>query len=542
MRLFYTKKISTKQTMSLNKLSWFIPMLTSVLFSAQPTHAKLYADISKDVRKTTGLVRAAMDLPTRTYVLNVGNWHFLGEPMLVRLEQPVSTEWDYYILSTQFNIPAMRHLPFGLNSLSSYRFARFEEFMDVTDKDGKHDGAVQPRRDSGVVTKVRDLFFGDDQLKLEKNPASPNELFASKDDLHQNFSAARRQLNSLAKNFRNEEEKNVKILSIYPTSVYLSPNFDDTQTLDIQAKPEYSGFAGGSVDWKHTQEWKYIYNLPTVSGIATRSGSASWTYYPAKKQQIMFGNKTTYVLFAVRKLEKASSLAISSSDVITTPTSPLPSPMVTTQPSQPAHTVTTTISEYHEKNTSYTSNGKPELRKIDKVTKNRTFTPVAPAAKASEPKELEPSVTKIAINSIGAQTRTIKRVTIDPSTKAVTTHTEVISQPSTSADPRYLRLNCLLNYELLLTAPFCSARVYDEALLPLSSAIEGPADLLALRSADYNGDAITSIIRGAFGKSEPSQYQLQSAGQRAFLINTKGLKEIKADDSLKDVSSPGGAD
>jgi hypothetical protein len=95
--------------------------------------------------------------------------------------------------------------------------------------------------------------------------------------------------------------RNFRVISIYPTNEILDVNFKNEQSLDVKAEPKYMSFSGGSVDYKTTDTTDYKYKLPKVVGTTTHHGCAAWTYYPAKRQPIMLGNKSTFAILQVDK-------------------------------------------------------------------------------------------------------------------------------------------------------------------------------------------------------------------------------------------------
>ncbi len=98
--------------------------------------------------------------------------------------------------------------------------------------------------------------------------------------------------------------RNFRVISIYPTNEILDVNFKNEQSLDVKAEPKYMSFSGGSVDYKTTDTTDYKYKLPKVVGTTTHHGCAAWTYYPAKRQPIMLGNKSTFAILQVEKATK----------------------------------------------------------------------------------------------------------------------------------------------------------------------------------------------------------------------------------------------
>jgi hypothetical protein len=95
----------------------------------------------------------------------------------------------------------------------------------------------------------------------------------------------------------------VNIGAIYPTYSELSADMVNQRTLTLQAQPEWAGVGAGSITYSRMHQESYQQTLPTVVGMAEPSGKLQWIYYPAKSQQIAFGNNTAYaVLNLPRKL------------------------------------------------------------------------------------------------------------------------------------------------------------------------------------------------------------------------------------------------
>jgi len=97
----------------------------------------------------------------------------------------------------------------------------------------------------------------------------------------------------------------VRIGSIYPTYDELTADMVNQRTLTLQAQPEWAGVGAGSITYSQMHQESYQQKLPTVVGMAEPFGRVQWIYYPAKSQQIAFGNKTAFaILYVPRKLSE----------------------------------------------------------------------------------------------------------------------------------------------------------------------------------------------------------------------------------------------
>lgn len=196
---------------------------------------------------------------------------------------------------------------------------------------------------------------------------------------------------------------NFNVVSIYPTNELLDVKFQNVQDFDVKVEPKYMEFVAGSANWHSKDTTDYQYKLARVVGITNHFGSASWTYYPAKRQPVILGNKTSFALLQV--------------------------------------------------NRGTTGN---------------------------------------------------------------------------------LRLNSCLNYELLLTVPFCGPKLYDEAEIDLASAVSLDS-LLRLRCADLGSDPISKLFGETFKIQAKSAPQLVTGeDQQPMITNGKKIYRFK-DDSLDTV-------
>lgn len=105
---------------------------------------------------------------------------------------------------------------------------------------------------------------------------------------------------------RNQQEnqsssdyERINLVSIYPTSELLKADLDDSKTFEAQVEGSWGGATAGHAKYSQTRDWKYAVNFPRVVGLGTADGTMQWVYYPAKAQEITFGNKTAFALFTV---------------------------------------------------------------------------------------------------------------------------------------------------------------------------------------------------------------------------------------------------
>lgn len=94
---------------------------------------------------------------------------------------------------------------------------------------------------------------------------------------------------------------NFNVVSIHPTNEVLDVKFQNVQDFDVKVEPKYLEFSGASANWHSKDTTDYNFKLPRVVGITNHFGSVSWTYYPAKRQPVMLGNKTTFAVLQVKR-------------------------------------------------------------------------------------------------------------------------------------------------------------------------------------------------------------------------------------------------
>lgn len=98
----------------------------------------------------------------------------------------------------------------------------------------------------------------------------------------------------------------LEVLSIYPVNELLNASLENTKEQEAKFKPEWNGFAAGEFRALNKDVTKYEYSLPTVVGTLSsfthnRHSTLSWTYYPAKRQPIVLGNKVGYGVISVER-------------------------------------------------------------------------------------------------------------------------------------------------------------------------------------------------------------------------------------------------
>lgn len=101
----------------------------------------------------------------------------------------------------------------------------------------------------------------------------------------------------------------VNTISIYPTSQILTANLVNTRSLALSGSGGYAG-ANASVTYTTATEETYSKTLPKLVGQADPYGHVQWICYPAKSQQIAFGNRSGFVVFTMpqeRKTQDANA-------------------------------------------------------------------------------------------------------------------------------------------------------------------------------------------------------------------------------------------
>jgi len=174
-------------------------------------------------------------------------YQFLGEPSVATLKMPGKDEsFDYYLVAIPFNVPMIKK-----NLSFHYKYVRLD----------------------GRLKVIRPLKLG-----------------------------------------QNAEFFRIKVLSIYPTNSSINAMMQSTHTLEETLQPQWAGASAGSIHNANTDVLSYQMQLPTMAGITaplcTTNGENSgtvaelrWTVYPAKKQQIMVGDRLGLALVAVEKLK-----------------------------------------------------------------------------------------------------------------------------------------------------------------------------------------------------------------------------------------------
>ena len=94
-------------------------------------------------------------------------------------------------------------------------------------------------------------------------------------------------------------EEPVKVLSITPQNDVLKVNRSDRTDIQLEMKPEWMGASGGRAYYEKEITDVYDYNLPKVIGTTSRFGDVAWTYYPAKAQNIIYGEQTAYAIISI---------------------------------------------------------------------------------------------------------------------------------------------------------------------------------------------------------------------------------------------------
>jgi hypothetical protein len=238
----------------------------------EPFH--LSADVSR-------LVRGVGNWPGRLFVLTIKRDQFLGQPLLADISKDVigdkfeENDYQYFLLSLQYNIPAIRKLP-----LLKYKFVRVENLFTLLTNAGNtypSDGSYQELAGSG-----RDSYNASKKGRLQR------ELI---------FRSIERK--------RTLPRNDIRVLSIYPTNLLLDANFENTKEFEGKVTANYQGFSAGELRYLNRDTWKYEVKLARVAGISTQYSTASWTYYPVKQQPIILGNKEGYVIFSVPRLKKS---------------------------------------------------------------------------------------------------------------------------------------------------------------------------------------------------------------------------------------------
>ncbi|PZM84284.1 MAG: hypothetical protein DKT66_06520 [Candidatus Melainabacteria bacterium] len=100
--------------------------------------------------------------------------------------------------------------------------------------------------------------------------------------------------------------RNFRVISIYPTNEILKVDFENKQTYEVKVEPKWMEMASGYGRWQSEDTTKYLYELPRVAGIASQYGTVSWTFYPAKRQPVMYGNKNVFAILQVTKGTKGA--------------------------------------------------------------------------------------------------------------------------------------------------------------------------------------------------------------------------------------------
>lgn len=104
------------------------------------------------------------------------------------------------------------------------------------------------------------------------------------------------------------EENPVKVISISPQNEVLKINRNDRTRFEIEMKPEWMAASGGRMNYQKEITDIYDYQLPKVVGTTSKFGDVSWTYYPAKAQNIIYGEQTAYAIISVPANTKAVHL------------------------------------------------------------------------------------------------------------------------------------------------------------------------------------------------------------------------------------------
>lgn len=238
---------------------------------------------------------------TRIYDDLVKSNSFMGNPVLIRLDPP----------DEEVALKNQRRLRDELGTLVSGDKPTAKQFegglKDITNADRQYYGYLarelkQAQRDfsdSQQDTLVkREHETSKYLLVLNYNiPAVRTGLFG------QNFRIVRVGVHAFLRNQQENQSSSdyerINLVSIYPTSELLKADLDDSKTFEAQVEGSWGGATAGHAKYSQTRDWKYAVNFPRVVGLGTADGTMQWVYYPAKAQEITFGNKTAFALFTV---------------------------------------------------------------------------------------------------------------------------------------------------------------------------------------------------------------------------------------------------
>lgn len=178
-----------------------------------------------------------------------------------------------YLLALNYNIPALRRgWPLGHNYdavvLSAHIFIRKP---DETNQNNSKSDAVSNTAENKEKWRNNSARFRSDEC-ISKTTAESDEP-------------------------ENRFGK-INVMSIYPTTQVLTANLVNSRSLALQASGGYMG-ASGSVTYTMASQETYDENLPKLIGEADSEGHVQWVCYPAKKQEIAFGNRTAFIIFTL---------------------------------------------------------------------------------------------------------------------------------------------------------------------------------------------------------------------------------------------------
>lgn len=232
-----------------------------------------------------------------------------------------------YLLVFNYNIPALKR---GWPLQHNYSAVVLDAHLYVTDKDD----LVGSKKVSKIYTvksvspTVREMLSTANlnQKTVETNyegKLTP-KLFSSKVDLK---SAIRKKMTidqviqEKIQDEKSSDEKSsvsidypspVNIVSIYPTSQILSASLVNSRSLALSGSGGYMG-ANVSATYTTSVQESYMKSLPKLVGAADSYGHIQWICYPAKAQQISFGNHSGFVVFTIPGAEtvtKASNFKL----------------------------------------------------------------------------------------------------------------------------------------------------------------------------------------------------------------------------------------
>lgn len=91
------------------------------------------------------------------------------------------------------------------------------------------------------------------------------------------------------------------ILSIYPTNSAMTVQVQDTSLVEAKFSPQWNGVGAGSISGENTRTANYSYQIPVITGISTQGGWVRWCWYSTKQQNVLFGNRSMFLLLQIPK-------------------------------------------------------------------------------------------------------------------------------------------------------------------------------------------------------------------------------------------------